>query len=1287
MCKLPSNNLFQIEAYNARGIRTMDRRRDTFNFLKKRQSKFDMCILGDTHCHLPKEAKDWGKEWSLIKKSSYWSLGTQNQKGIAILLSPKFQNRAKVMNASTDPNGRYVKLIIEVGGLTYRIIGVYAPADAGDRINFIQKLHTVVIDNYDAETIMGGDQNLTMLDELDRVNCVSDQNDKGRIDIKYLAQVHDLEDIYRLRNPNKKKYTYFRDNKASRIDFWLTSASLNNQIEKVDTQYNPYSDHHGIKLTFRTNETKVGKGLWKMNTANILTPEFKDQFAEMWAEWKTQKHLYDDITKWWDLGKIHIKTLANNFSIEKSLMQKCRLEDLESEISYLQNSVSNQAKLNELQNEHRKILTEKAEGARVRSRLKWWEDGERSTKYFHGLEKRNGKSKSWEKILDENKQMIYGTKAVQARQVRFYKDLFTTQNLDDEEANFFLGQPTKKLTDEQKSSLEKDITLEDVANAMKLMKNNKSPGEDGITIEFYKTYFNIIGEDLLEVFQCGLNNRELAYSQYLAVISLLYKKGQREDIRNWRPISLLNVDYKILSKVLAERLKKVLPHIIHSDQRGGVQGRYIGENIRLIEDLLYEIDNLEEEAVIFLQDQEKAFDRVEWNWLFSCLRHYNFGDTFIAWLQTLYKNSLSSIMTNGQQSNYFRVTRGIRQGDSLSALLYIIQLEPLAEKIRQSNQIEGIKLKLRHINNERIEIKCCQYVDDSNSFLRNKNIIERLVYILNRYEKASGSKINLGKTVALTLKGGRDEVINEIKISIGPEKVLGVPIGGKDRNNNDSLWESLIKKLSEKLNIWTTRDLSLQGKTHIIRSIGISKVQYALEMKLIDEKYIKQINQVIWKFLWSGKDIKFSRDICHMPRSLGGLGLVDIQILIKVKRINWIIRVLKQNGDQTWSKLIENYLRCLDSQFKVKFFALKVTDSTDLIDKAKIPLFYKECLKYFQELSRIAKVIEAEELLWCNHKYLLNRKPISFKTWSRDGILCPSHLYSRGILDPVHIASKLTHKAGFFFEFHTIKTIFPFEQAENPNLVDIENHDKLNILEYKFQLPDGSHKALKDLTSKDLYNIFLYNKNPTILTKTYWETYAFPGVTFKWDSWYRYNFENRLTPRKVIDFNWKAFYNLIYMESKLRRMNCSDGICKVCHLETENLEHMLMSCLYRRKIWKLVENVIQCSFGNNYNISKLEALCGILPEDLQNNDISIINMILGMTRYHLYLMRNIMKKEEKYVSFTECYIRLRYYITSHIKLLLISEYTVQDVKDKLNEVLNHIMTTLRNGINEHSINL
>ena len=360
---------------------------------------------------------------------------------------------------------------------------------------------------------------------------------------------------------------------------------------------------------------------------------------------------------------------------------------------------------------------------------------------------------------------------------------------------------------------------------------------------------------------------------------------------------------------------------------------------------------------------------------------------------------------------------------------------------------------------------------------------------------------------------------------------------------------------------------------------------------------------------------------------------------------------------------------------------MKVTDSTELTNNACIPLFYKECLNYFQELSRISRVENFEELLWCNHKYLLNNKPVAFKTWSRDGIVRPSQLYNEGNLDPVFILNKLTHKAGFFFEFHTINKVFSLEQVQRGDEIDIENHDKLNILEYNFQLPDGSQKPLRSLTSKELYNIFLHNKNPTILAKTYWETHAFPGYDFNWDSWYRYNFQNQLTPRKVNDFNWKTFYNLIYVESKLRRMNYSDGICKVCHTGTENLEHMLISCCYKRKIWKLIERVIQQSFGDGFSLSKLEIMCGIFPDDLQNDNILIVNMILGMTRYHIYLMRNITKNEGKQITFTECYVRLRYYMTNHVKLLLISKHTTQNMKDQLNLILHNITSVLMNVIN------
>ena len=116
-----------------------------------------------------------------------------------------------------------------------------------------------------------------------------------------------------------------------------------------------------------------------------------------------------------------------------------------------------------------------------------------------------------------------------------------------------------------------------------------------------------------------------------------------------------------------------MPEIIHDDQRGCVPSRYIGENIRLIDDLLFEIQNLNDNPVVLMLDQEKAFDRVEWNWLFATLETYNFGSTFIGWLKTLYKDAKSSILTNGVQTEYFEISRGIRQGDTLSALLYIIQ--------------------------------------------------------------------------------------------------------------------------------------------------------------------------------------------------------------------------------------------------------------------------------------------------------------------------------------------------------------------------------------------------------------------------------------------------------------------------------------------------------------------------------------------------------------------------------------------------------------------------------------
>ena len=186
--------------------------------------------------------------------------------------------------------------------------------------------------------------------------------------------------------------------------------------------------------------------------------------------------------------------------------------------------------------------------------------------------------------------MLHGTKYVQLRQVEFYKSLYSTQfcNSKEKEDDFF-NHVDKTLNDVQNIYMNADLSIEETGIAIKAMKNNKSPRPDGIPAEFYKIYWSYIKHDLSKIYTKGLEDKELAYSQYLALITFLYKKRRREDIQNWRPISLFNVDYKTLSKTLAIPIKNVLPSIVHEEQRGCIQGRNIGQIIRNTEDVLHEL--------------------------------------------------------------------------------------------------------------------------------------------------------------------------------------------------------------------------------------------------------------------------------------------------------------------------------------------------------------------------------------------------------------------------------------------------------------------------------------------------------------------------------------------------------------------------------------------------------------------------------------------------------------------------------------------------------------------------
>ena len=234
------------------------------------------------------------------------------------------------------------------------------------------------------------------------------------------------------------------------------------------------------------------------------------------------------------------------------------------------------------------------------------------------------------------------------------------------------------------------------------MKNNKSPGNDGITKEFLEYFWEKLGTFLVSTPNHSFGKGELSTSQKQAIITLIEKKDKdKRLIKNWRPISLINIDIKVASKAIANRLQAVIHNLISVDQTAYVKGRFIGESIRVINDLIENIDRKDEEGILFSTDIEKAFDSVDHNFLFATLKRYGFGTEFVNFIKTLLFDAQSCVINNGYTTDYFKLERGTRQGDPLSAYLFILVFEVLLIQVREDIDIKGLT-----VNDVELKLSC-----------------------------------------------------------------------------------------------------------------------------------------------------------------------------------------------------------------------------------------------------------------------------------------------------------------------------------------------------------------------------------------------------------------------------------------------------------------------------------------------------------------------------------------------------------------------------------------------------
>ena len=675
-------NSITVLSANCRGLQNMKKRVDVLTYLK--ELNYNIVCLQDTH---------WTKK-DMASVSNIWGgkcyiHGTRtNSRGVAILFKDNFEYH--IISSATDLDGNYLCLTIKTASSVFNLLTLYGPNT--DNPTFFRDVKDIVQQNNPDYYIMCGDFNLTLDRDLDSMNYKQLNNPKARIEVLNMIQELNLCDIFRNFYPKLHRYTWRIRNpvKQARLDYFLTSSSMIDLIYKSEIKPGYLSDHSFITLEIIENKFTIGKGVWKFNNDllkdenyvhhinNLIDGEILNYALPIYHPNYIIGNYQDiiftiDDDLFLEMVFLKIRGETIKFSSYKKKNERRLEKQLLEDIEQIENmEVLNFQLLADKKLALESLREKRIQGQMIRSRIQCLNESEKPSKFFFNLENKNFLDKTIKKVKTTNGHYLTEQGEILKYIENFYKDLFS--NKDNDLENVDLNELLKDCQVEKVNdhTLGKAISTLELSEVLKKMKHNKSPGMDGITCEFLKVFWGKLKFFITRALNTCFRKGKLSTTLRQGIVTCIPKgTNERYLLKNWRPISLLCVTYKLASGVHASRLKTVLDKLISKTQRGFVSGRQISDCTRLVYDIMDAAENKNLPGLLLLIDFQKAFDSLSWKFLYNTLAFFGFDKQFIDWIKLFNNDIIMHVLQSGYLSEGFRVGRGCRQGDPISPYLFL----------------------------------------------------------------------------------------------------------------------------------------------------------------------------------------------------------------------------------------------------------------------------------------------------------------------------------------------------------------------------------------------------------------------------------------------------------------------------------------------------------------------------------------------------------------------------------------------------------------------------------------